>query len=221
MRWILVGLTLATLPVGTFGQKAPQMTPMMHEKSREMDTIHAIFGHTDKIKRTVRDTPNGVEAITESNDPVTARLIKQHAADMQHRLKAHHPIREWDPLFAALFAHADKINLKVIEKANGVRVTETTADPETLRLMRAHAAAVSGFVHDGPAGMAKRHDLPGETAKTTGGFLGKGDGVRTCPVTGEPVDKKVKAQILGRTVYFCCASCVDVVKKKPGLYLRP
>src|SRR5262249_28920483 len=151
--------------------------------------------------RTVREIPGGVEAVTESSDPATAKLIKQHAADMQHRLKNRHAIREWDPLFAALFAHADKVDLKIVETTNGVKVRETTADPETLKIMRAHAAAVTGFIHDGPAGMAKRHELPGHVALANQGFRGKGDGVRTCPVTGEPINKSMKAQIKGRTVY--------------------
>jgi YHS domain-containing protein len=51
-------------------------------------------------------------------------------------------------------------------------------------------------------------------------FLGKGDGVETCPVTGEKADKEVKAEIEGRTVYFCCAECIDTVKKNPELYLK-
>ncbi len=51
-------------------------------------------------------------------------------------------------------------------------------------------------------------------------FLGKGDGIETCPVTGEPINKNVKAEILGRTVYFCCEECIDPVKKNPELYLK-
>jgi YHS domain-containing protein len=51
-------------------------------------------------------------------------------------------------------------------------------------------------------------------------FLGKGDGIETCPVTGEPVNKNVKAEINGRTVYACCEMCLETVKKNPDLYLK-
>jgi YHS domain-containing protein len=51
-------------------------------------------------------------------------------------------------------------------------------------------------------------------------FLGKGDGIETCPVTGEPVNKNVKAEINGRTVYACCEMCLETVKKSPDLYLK-
>ncbi len=51
-------------------------------------------------------------------------------------------------------------------------------------------------------------------------FLGKGDGITTCPVTGEAISKDIKAEINGRTVYFCCADCIEDVKKNPELYLK-
>jgi YHS domain-containing protein len=40
-------------------------------------------------------------------------------------------------------------------------------------------------------------------------------------VTGEPVDKEVSAVINGRTVYFCCAGCIETVTKAPERYLKP
>ena len=52
-------------------------------------------------------------------------------------------------------------------------------------------------------------------------FLGKGDGITTCPVTGEAINKEVKAEINGRTIYACCADCLESVKKNPELYLKP
>jgi YHS domain-containing protein len=52
-------------------------------------------------------------------------------------------------------------------------------------------------------------------------FLGKGDGVETCPVTGEPVNKNLKNEVNGRAFYVCCEGCAEVVKKDPDLYLKP
>jgi len=93
----------------------------------------------------------------------------------------------------------------------------------TLKVIHAHASAVSDFIKDGMMGMAKAHPAPAkarEPARIAHAFLGKGDGVKTCPVTGEPVDKTIKSEINGRTVYFCCASCKAIVRKNPGLYLK-
>ncbi len=57
-------------------------------------------------------------------------------------------------------------------------------------------------------------------AESVATFLGKGDGIETCPVTGEAISKEVSVQIMGKTVYACCASCIDAVKKNPELYLK-
>jgi YHS domain-containing protein len=51
-------------------------------------------------------------------------------------------------------------------------------------------------------------------------FAGKGDGINTCPVTGEPVNKESWAEIKGRKVYFCCASCRSKALKDPDKYIR-
>lgn len=51
-------------------------------------------------------------------------------------------------------------------------------------------------------------------------FLGKGDGIETCPVTGDPVDKGLKGEVDGQTFYVCCAGCIDTVKSNPTAYLK-
>ena len=52
-------------------------------------------------------------------------------------------------------------------------------------------------------------------------FMGKGDGIETCPVTGEPVNKELKGEADGQTFYVCCAGCLDTVKANPAAYLKP
>ena len=52
-------------------------------------------------------------------------------------------------------------------------------------------------------------------------FLGKGDGIATCPVMGNPVDKNFKYEVNGRVFYVCCPGCAEIVKKDPDLYLKP
>lgn len=61
---------------------------------------------------------------------------------------------------------------------------------------------------------------PVQEAKKETSFLGKGDGIETCPVTGEPVDKTLKSEVNGQTFYVCCAGCIDTVKKNPDAYLK-
>ena len=90
------------------------------------------------------------------------------------------------------------LTAKVVEPQRGIKllgVQGVPAKPEEHH----HAAPATGIV-----------------AK----FLGKGDGIESCPVTGEPIDKNIKAEINGKTVYACCAGCLEKVKKNPELYLK-
>jgi len=40
-----------------------------------------------------------------------------------------------------------------------------------------------------------------------------------CPVTKEPVDRKVFTDLEGKRIYFCCAACLEAFKKNPDKYL--
>lgn len=66
----------------------------------------------------------------------------------------------------------------------------------------------------------EHHHGAQDAAKGESKFLGKGDGITTCPVTGEAVNKELKGEANGRTFYVCCAGCLDTVKKNPDLYLK-
>lgn len=189
---------------------------------QDMKTIHALFDGHKQITRTVKEISDGVETYTESDDPKLQALIKEHVWAMQQRLAKHQPIRQWDPLFAELFKQADKIKMEVSATAKGMKVVETATDAYVVKLIQAHAKGVSEFVKEGMPVMHKEHPLPGnENASKPVGFLGKGDGIETCPVTGEPVNKEIKWGFYGRTVYFCCENCRETVKKNPELYLKP
>ncbi|QQS47309.1 MAG: hypothetical protein IPM66_01150 [Acidobacteriota bacterium] len=65
---------------------------------------------------------------------------------------------------------------------------------------------------------SESHDDHGTPAD--GKYIGKGDGIETCPVTGEPVNKEVSAMINGRKVYACCPNCLESIKKNPDAYLK-
>jgi YHS domain-containing protein len=42
----------------------------------------------------------------------------------------------------------------------------------------------------------------------------------TCPVMGNPIDKKFFTYYKGRGIYFCCASCIEKFNADPELYLK-
>lgn len=193
---------------------------MMGEgRPQDMQTIHALFADHKKINRTIKNIDKGVETITESDDPKVQAMIKEHVAAMYKRLANKQPIRMWDPLFVELFKHADKIKMEMTTTAKGIKVIETSDDAYVVKLIQSHAVGVSEFVKEGMSSMHKEHPLPDAKVEPKK-FLGKGDGVTTCPVTGEAVDKNISAEINGKTVYFCCVSCREAVMKNPELYLK-
>ncbi len=42
----------------------------------------------------------------------------------------------------------------------------------------------------------------------------------TCPVTGNPIDKKFFTYYKGRGIYFCCANCIEKFNADPDMYLK-
>lgn len=61
-----------------------------------------------------------------------------------------------------------------------------------------------------------------DTLKSSPIFEGRGDGVTTCPVTGEKIrSKKYHLSYSGREVYFCCKGCFQRGKHKPERFLKP
>lgn len=138
------------------------------------DVFQFLLANHDQINRTVRRLPNGVETVTESESPKIAAKIKDHVKWMAYRIEENHPIRMRDPLFAELFRHAEKIELQHEETEKGVRVTETSKDPQVAKLIQSHADVVSGFVERGFAEAMKNHAVPSdqETSKRSREFDG-------------------------------------------------
>jgi intracellular sulfur oxidation DsrE/DsrF family protein len=164
---ILVAL-LAAVPVlaqrgpGRGFGRGPQ-GPGHHLDDRfdeDRETFQLLLKNHTKIARNVRQLPNGVQTVTESDDPDVAAMIKEHVTWMQYRVEESIPIRMRDPLFAELFRHTDKIEMVCVETKKGVSVTETSSDPYVARLIQAHAKAVSGFVDHGFVEARKNHPVP-------------------------------------------------------------
>lgn len=128
-----------------------------HEDHR---VFHYLIAHRDQIRRTVSPRPDGVVTVTESADPAVRDAIRTHVRAMKARLAERRPIHARDPLFAALFRHAGAIDLEIDETAQGVRVTETSADPWVVQLIQAHAAVVDGFLARGLAEVHRDHPVP-------------------------------------------------------------
>jgi len=141
------------------GHDAPAMT--------DMRGIRELVANHDRIKRTVTNLPDGIRTVTESDDPQTAQLIKEHVASMGQRVRAgtmlNVPIES--PAVHAIYANKDKISTSSEPTAKGIVVTQTSSDPKVVALLQEHAAEVSDLVRDGMAAMhtamMKNHGMMG------------------------------------------------------------
>lgn len=139
-----------------------QLSTQQHDDRHDADrdVFQFLLANHDKIKRTVKELPNGVETLTESDTPEVAAKIKDHVEWMSVRIKETNPIRMRDPLFAEIFKNTHKIQMQHEDTNKGVRVTETSDDPKVAKLIQAHAKVVSGFVERGFAEAMKNHPVP-------------------------------------------------------------
>jgi hypothetical protein len=123
----------------------------------DMGGIHFLFAHRDEIRRAVVQIPGGVRTTTEADDPAVAAQLQEHVRAMYARLKDGRPINARDPLFAALFKNADKIDVKIEPTAHGLTVTETSKDANVTKLIRRHAEVVGRFIANGMHEMMQSH----------------------------------------------------------------
>ena len=120
-----------------------------------------VHQHRDAIERTVENIPNGIITTTWSPlDEDAARTLERHVLEMKASLEKGETVRGWDPLFAEIFQHYDEIEMLVEPIEGGVRVTETSDNPEVVKLIQAHAVKVNEFLARGPAAVHEETPLP-------------------------------------------------------------
>ncbi len=126
----------------------------------DMALFHFLLEHREEIRRSVQELPDGVETLTESEDPEIVGKLREHVRSMYSRLDEGRPIHTRDPLFAEIFRYADKIEMTMEDTERGLRVRESSADPYVAKLIKSHAEVVSRFLANGHAEMQKSHPVP-------------------------------------------------------------
>ena len=126
----------------------------------DREIFHSLLEDHAQVRRTVTKREDGVETVTESDDPNVALAIQGHVAAMHRRLQKRQPIRLRDPLFAALFGQAPKIAMTVTNTDKGVRVVAVSDDPWVAQLIQAHAEVVSKFASNGFPEAHRNHAVP-------------------------------------------------------------
>jgi hypothetical protein len=126
----------------------------------DRELFHFLLEHRDEIRRQVTRRDDGVETVTESDNPEVASAILKHVGSMERRVQDENPIHLRDPLFAAVFRHADKIKFRSEKTAKGMRVVETSEDAYVVKLIQAHAEVVSLFLKNGFDEVRRNHSVP-------------------------------------------------------------
>lgn len=134
----------------------------------DMTTLHAMFGDRNKIKRTVKNLPDGAEAITESDDKTIAGLLQEHVPAMEDRVLENKPLppMTFHPIFVELIKHADDYTLTYEETEKGIKVKYHSADPYVVMLVQEHAQLVSRFIKNGMEEIHAPYTLPLEPKPT-------------------------------------------------------
>ncbi|MBR9844412.1 MAG: hypothetical protein GYB25_14730 [Rhodobacteraceae bacterium] len=135
---------------------------------RDQGVFHELLRRHDVIRRSVEEIEGGIRAVTESDDPEVAAMIRDHAGEMHRRMEEGFGLRHWDPAFAEIFAQKDKVRMVIEATDKGVVVEETSEDANVAVLIRAHGAVVSAFVREGGRAAAQESPLPPEYRRVLG-----------------------------------------------------
>lgn len=134
----------------------------------QMGVIHELVLNHERITRTVTNLPDGIRTVTESDDSLVARGIKEHVATMNDRVVAGDdpglPVES--EALHALFRNKDKIRTQVDTTGKGIVVVQTSTDSVTVAALQQHASEVSELVR---GGMAAMH----EAMMKNGGMMNK------------------------------------------------
>ena len=142
------GRAMRNPPAGPRDEAAPEAASAGMSDS-ERDLVHRLLAGHASIERVVENLPDGIRStVTTKNDELVP-VLRRHVKQMAEHLETGRPVRMWDPVFRDVFAHADEIQMKMEEIPHGIKVTETSDNPEVVSMIRAHARKVTEFVDNG------------------------------------------------------------------------
>lgn len=128
------------------GMHGPGMRGLMRDA---MTLLH----NNDKLTRSTVDIENGVRTISRTSDPDLLNVLQRHPRAMYKHYEQGGAVRRRDPLFRELARVSDRVHMSFRDLKDGIEVTVTGDDEESVSLVRKHAEKVTEFVTRGPAAM--------------------------------------------------------------------
>jgi hypothetical protein len=121
-----------------------------------MRTGMDLFRHHAEVRRNVTVLPDGVRAVTESDNPNVAALIQKHVGDMYARIDEDRPFAyPMSRTVPVLFQNIGRYHRQLEVTPKGVAITETASDADMVELIKAHAREITGFVDEGMPAMMR------------------------------------------------------------------
>ena len=115
-----------------------------------------LFERHVEITRATDYLPNGIIDTTVSSNPKTAKLIQAHVIEMYARLADNQPFPyPMSNSVPAMFANSMKYERSYKLLPTGIQVTETSDDPEMVKVIFAHARELDRFAKDGMPAMMR------------------------------------------------------------------
>jgi hypothetical protein len=141
---------------GTGGMMGDGMMGGMGGMMGPMRTGMQLFRHHSEIHRNVTFLPDGVRAVTESDNPEVAALIQEHVGEMYTRIDQDRPFAyPMSRTVPVLFRNIGRYRRQLEITPRGVAITETALDADMIELIKAHAREISGFVAEGMPAMMR------------------------------------------------------------------
>jgi hypothetical protein len=130
---------------------------MQHDEASSADVrlVHELLVNHDRIRRTVTRLPNGIRAVTESDDPQMVQAIQTHVASMAGRLSDGREFNMSSRTVPVLFESRNKIETRVETTEKGSVVTQTSAEASVVAALQGHADEVSELARDGMVAMMR------------------------------------------------------------------
>ena len=115
-----------------------------------------LFERHAEIQRTTEFLPNGIIDATVSSNPKTAGIIQAHVIEMYNRKAANRPFNYiMSPSASTMLQNADRFQRSYRLLPTGIEVTETSDDPDMVKVIYAHARELDRFAKEGMPAMMR------------------------------------------------------------------
>ena len=130
---------------------------------REVSDLKEIFRSHKGIERNVTNIPNGIITVTEAKDEVLREAIVSHVSMMVTRLQdGQNPeVIIQSPTLDALFEFHVAIDTEIELTDMGVKVIQTSANPQVVKLLQTNAVEVSDMSERGMQAVHERMAVEG------------------------------------------------------------